>query len=232
MNPPPATIRLAIVEDDAGFRHVLQRVFGEAGDFHLVAACGNGETALRQLRVSECDLVLMDINLPGISGVECLRQLKAMRSGLRVVMLTAFDDNDNLFQSLVAGADGYLLKRFARDRLLEAVRDIMTGGAPISPQIARRMVEYFHRLKDGGPVAAAPSTTSHAAEVASLTPREQEVLGLLAKGFTPKEVAAELNISWQTVRNFIKAIYEKLHVHTRTDAVLKYLGRSPETPNS
>lgn len=232
MNPPPATIRLAIVEDDAGFRHTLQRVFGAAGDFQLVAACGNGEAALRQLRVSECDLVLMDINLPGISGVECLRQLKSMHPGLRVVMLTAFDDNDNLFQSLVAGADGYLLKRFARDRLLEAVRDIMTGGAPISPQIARRMVEYFHRLKDGGPVAALPSTAPHAAEVASLTAREQEVLGLLAKGFTPKEVAANLNISWQTVRNFIKAIYEKLHVHTRTDAVLKYLGRSPEAPSS
>jgi DNA-binding NarL/FixJ family response regulator len=143
-------------------------------------------------------------------------------------MLTAFDDNDNLFQSLVAGADGYLLKRFARDRLVDAVRDIFSGGAPISPQIARRMVEYFHQIKTTN--IAKPSTPeTPSTDVANLTAREQEVLALLATGHTPKEVADKLQISWQTVRNFIKFIYHKLHVHTRTDAVLKYLGRMPST---
>jgi DNA-binding NarL/FixJ family response regulator len=148
--------------------------------------------------------------------------LKAQAPGPRVVMLTSYDDNENLFQSLMAGADGYLLKRMARLRLLEALRDIVAGGAPISPQIARRMVEYFHNLNSGLPRLAQHKPTDVTAE---LTAREREVLELLARGVTPKEVAATLNISWQTVRNHIRFIYDKLHVHTRTDAVLKYLGR-------
>jgi len=224
MNNPA---RLAIVEDDTGFRHTLERVFGSAPDFEVVAACANGEAALRRIPGADCHLVIMDINLPGLSGIECLRALKGRVAGLRVVMLTAFDDNDNLFKSLVAGADGYLLKRFARERLLEAVREIIAGGAPISPQIARRMVEYFHQLNTVKPDAPARPGPA-GAEVQNLTAREQEVLALLARGRTPKEVADELRISWQTVRNFIKSIYDKLHVHTRTDAVLKYLGQTPE----
>lgn len=219
---------MAIVEDDQGFRHTLERVFSGAPDFAVVAACANGETALRQIPGTGCQLVIMDINLPGMSGIDCLRALKAQAAGLRVVMLTAFDDNDNLFKSLVAGADGYLLKRFARDRLLDAVREIVAGGAPISPQIARRMVEYFHHLNTVEPAAPARRGPPSDADVQKLTVREQEVLALLARGRTPKEVADELRISWQTVRNFIKAIYDKLHVHTRTDAVLKYLGQTPE----
>jgi DNA-binding NarL/FixJ family response regulator len=219
------SIPLGIVEDDSGYRQTLERVFGGAPDFQVAVACANGETALRQIPGAGCQLVLMDINLPGMSGIECLRELKQRVAGVRVVMLTAFDDNDNLFTSLLAGADGYLLKRFARARLLEAVREIVTGGAPISPQIARRMVEYFHQLQTKPDVAS--QAQAPGAEVRSLTSREQEVLALLAAGHTPKEVADKLQISWQTVRNFIKSIYEKLHVHTRTDAVLKYLGRAP-----
>jgi DNA-binding NarL/FixJ family response regulator len=218
---------MAIVEDDLGFRQTLQRVFGGAPDFEVVVACANGESAVRQIPDAGCHLTMMDINLPGMSGIECLRALKARVAGLRVVMLTAFDDSDNLFKSLVAGADGYLLKRFARDRLLDAVREIVAGGAPISPQIARRMVEYFHQLDAAKPDAAS-RIEMPGADVQNLTTREQEVLALLAKGRTPKEVADELRISWQTVRNFIKSIYDKLHVHTRTDAVLKYLGQTPE----
>jgi DNA-binding NarL/FixJ family response regulator len=223
-------LSLAIVEDDSGYRQTLERVFGGAPDFRVVVACANGEAALRQIPGAGCQVILMDINLPGISGIECLRQLKQRLPDVRVVMLTAFDDNDNLFKSLVAGADGYLLKRFARDRLLESVRDIVTGGAPISPQIARRMVEYFHHLQTQPTTAPQPRTPP--AEVQSLTRREQEVLALLAKGHTPKEVADQLQISWQTVRNFIRSIYDKLHVHTRTDAVLKYLGRTPAPPGT
>lgn len=222
-------VQMAIVEDDAGFRQVLQRIFAGVPDFNVVAACANGEAALRAIPGSGCELTIMDINLPGMSGIDCLRELKARIPGVRVVMLTSFDDNENLFQSLVAGADGYLLKRVARDRLLEAVRDIAAGGAPISPQIARRMVEYFHHLKTHAPAVAADSSAVDPT-IQNLTSREHEVLALLAKGFTPKEVAGELGISWQTVRNFIKSIYDKLHVHNRTDAILKYLGRTPGAP--
>ncbi len=217
-------IQVGIVEDDAGYRRTLQRVFDSAPDFRVTAACANAESALEQIPMAQCQLVMMDIGLPGMSGIECVRALKTRLPGLQVVMLTAFDDSDNLFHSLAAGADGYLLKRCDRDRLLEAVRDIANGGAPISPQVARRMIEYFHQLKTGVPVApkVAPDEAVH-----TLTAREQEVLALLAQGFTPKEVASELDISWQTVRNFIKSNYDKLHVHNRTDAVLKYLGRVP-----
>jgi DNA-binding NarL/FixJ family response regulator len=218
-------IRVAIVEDHAGYRETLGQVFCNASDFNLVATCANAESALIQIPKTECHLVLMDIHLPGQTGIDCMRILKARMPGLRVVMLTSYDDNDSLFLSLTAGADGYLLKRVVSSRLLEALRDIVAGGAPISPQIARRMVEYFHKL--------APSTVPNSLQnvapdsvVAELTAREREVLELLAAGATPKEVAAKLNISWQTVRNHIRFIYEKLHVHTRTDAVLKYLGRN------
>lgn len=219
-------IRVAIVEDHAGYRETLGQIFSDTADFKVVAVCPHAEAALEAIPNAKCDLVLMDINLPGQSGIECLRGLKSRLPALRIVMLTSYDDNDKLFQSLMAGADGYLLKRIARGRLLEALRDIVAGGAPISPQIARRMVEYFHQLKGMNPVNVSPQPVTDPA-VAELTAREREVLELLAEGVTPKEVAARLEISWQTVRNHIRFIYDKLHVHTRTDAVLKYLGRDP-----
>ena len=220
-----AMIQIAIVEDHAGYRETLGQIFGNTSDFKVVAICPNAEAALAQIPKLKCNLVLMDINLPGQSGIDCLRALKAQLPELRVVMLTSYDDNDKLFQSLMAGADGYLLKRVVTARLLEALRDIVAGGAPISPQIARRMVEYFHKLNTSK-TAPIPEALPADAAVAELTAREREVLELLAGGATPKEVAAKLNISWQTVRNHIRFIYDKLHVHTRTDAVLKYLGRS------
>ncbi len=219
------TIRLGIVEDHAGYRETLAQLFNNTPDFKVVAMCPNAEAALAQIPKAQCELVLMDINLPGQSGIECLRALKAQVAGLRVVMLTAYDDNDKVFQSLMAGADGYLLKRMASARLLEASRDIAAGGAPISPQIARRMVEYFHTLNEP-PLREPPRVAPPDSAMAALTEREQEVLELLARGATPKEVAAKLNISWQTVRNHIRFIYDKLHVHTRTEAVLKFLGRN------
>jgi DNA-binding NarL/FixJ family response regulator len=218
-------IHVAIVEDHAGYRETLGQIFGNTSDFKVAAMCPNAEAALSQIPKLKCNLVLMDINLPGQSGIDCLRALKTQVPGLRVVMLTSYDENEKLFQSLMAGADGYLLKRVASSRLLEALRDIVAGGAPISPQIARRMVEYFHKL-DTSKTSHLPEAVPPDAAMAELTAREREVLELLAGGATPKEVAAKLNISWQTVRNHIRFIYDKLHVHTRTDAVLKYLGRS------
>jgi DNA-binding NarL/FixJ family response regulator len=221
-------IRIAIVEDDAGLRETFQQIFGSAEDFRVVGAFGDAESALQQLSAKAPDVVLMDINLPGMSGIDCLRQLKAAQSKVRVIMVTVYDDDDRLFQSLVAGADGYLLKRATRLRLLDAVREIVGGGAPISPQVARRMVEYFHQLKNQGPAKAAEAV-SVKAEVQGLTAREQAVLGKLAEGFAPKEVASELGITWDTVRNHTTNIYTKLHVHSRSEAILKYLGRKPGT---
>jgi len=216
-------IRVAIVEDHTGFRETLCQIFAGTPDFRVTVASPNAESALIHIPKAGCDLVLLDINLPGRSGIDCLRALKEQLADVRMVMLTAYDDNDSLFQSLLAGADGYLLKRTPRDRLLTSLRDIVAGGAPISPQIARRMVEYFHNLKGLESAAATPVDP----DIGDLTAREKEVLGLLAGGHTPKEVAAKLDISWQTVRNHIRFIYDKLHVHTRTDAVLKYFGRDP-----
>jgi DNA-binding NarL/FixJ family response regulator len=221
-------IRIAIVEDDAGLRETLQQIFGSAPDFRMAGAWADAETAIRELPAKTPEVVLMDINLPGMSGIECLRRIKELLPKVRVIMVTVYDDNDSLFQSLVAGADGYLLKRATRLRLLDSVREIVSGGAPISPQIARRMVEYFHHLKNKGPTR--PDEAAAAAmDLRALTAREQTVLAKLAEGFAPKEVAAELGISWDTVRNHTTNIYAKMHVHSRSEAILKYLGRKPGT---
>jgi DNA-binding NarL/FixJ family response regulator len=219
-------IRIAIVEDDAGLLETLQQVFGAAPDFRIVAACQNAEDALEQFPTAAPEVVLMDINLPGMSGIECLRRLKEVLPKVRVIMLTVYDDNHSLFQSLVGGADGYLLKRSTRRRMVEMVREIVGGGAPISPQVARRMVEYFHHLQ-GSETQGLPASAMASPEMESLTAREQEVLAKLAEGLVPKEVASELGITWETVRNHITNIYGKLHVRSRTEAVLKYLGRQP-----
>jgi DNA-binding NarL/FixJ family response regulator len=216
-------IRIAMVEDNAGARATLRSLFASADDFSVTAVCPNAETALKQIPAAGCDVVLMDINLPGMNGIDCLRGLKARMPEVKVVMLTAYDDNEKLFGSLLAGADGYLLKRLARAPLLEAVREIVTGGAPISPTMARRMVDYFHRLKDlqapPDPAPAAPDS-----DVEYLSAREKDLLRLLADGLSLKEAAGEMALSWQTARSYTKKIYQKLHVHSRTDAVLKYLG--------
>jgi DNA-binding NarL/FixJ family response regulator len=218
------SIRIAMVEDDAGARATLRSLFASADDFSVAAVCPNAETALKQIPAAGCDVVLMDINLPGMNGIDCLRGLKARMPEVKVVMLTAYDDNEKLFGSLLAGADGYLLKRLARAPLLEAVREIVTGGAPISPTMARRMVDYFHRLKDlQAPPAPAPAAPD--ADVEYLSAREKDLLRLLADGLSLKEAAGEMDLSWQTARSYTKQIYQKLHVHSRTDAVLKYLGR-------
>jgi len=214
-------IRIAIVEDDDGVRESLEQIFASAPDFRVVGAFPDAESALEQLPGRELQVVLMDIHLPGLSGIDCLRRFKVEMPKVKVVMATVYDDNDNLFQALVAGADGYLLKRATRSRWLDAVREIVNGGAPISPQVARRMVEYFHHL-DKGNTRASPAAVL---DLQQLTARETEVLAALADGLAPKEVASSLRISWDTVRNHITSIYEKLHVHSRSEAILKYLGK-------
>jgi DNA-binding NarL/FixJ family response regulator len=153
----------------------------------------------------------MDINLPGMNGVECVSQLKAALPSTQFLMLTVYEDSDSLFKSLKAGASGYLLKRTASARLLEAIRDVHAGGSPMTPQLARRVVQFFSRPTPGN------------SRDVRLTAGEKEFLDQLAKGYAYKEIASRMKISIDTVRSYVRAVYEKLHVHSRTEAVVKYL---------
>jgi DNA-binding NarL/FixJ family response regulator len=186
--------------------------------FQCRAAYADGPSALKGIPASRPDVVLMDINLPGMLGTECVQRLKSVAPDLPVLMLTVYDDSEQIFKSLQAGATGYLLKRTPKNKLLEAIREITGGGAPMSRQIARRVVQYFHE------VSQAAATPQRAPEVKTLTEREEQVLSLLAKGHAYKEIANLLNISFETVRTYVRTIYDKLHVHSRTEATLKYLG--------
>lgn len=211
-------VSVSIVEDDEGLRCELESLVNEADGFHCLHVYPDAETALAQLPDDPPDLVLMDINLPGMSGIDCVRQIKATRPDLPVVMLTVYEDSDALFQSLMAGANGYLLKRMPRGRLLESMREICAGGVPMSRRIARKMIEFFHQIHH------LPAPEKHADALERLTPREHEILASLAKGHSYKEIAADCGISGDTVRKHMKNIYQKLHVHSRTEAILKYLG--------
>jgi DNA-binding NarL/FixJ family response regulator len=182
-----------------------------AGDLTCVGAYPSAEEALLGLPATAPDAVLMDINLPGLTGIECTRRLKALAPGVHVVMLTTFDDSERVFESLKAGATGYVLKRAQRDAILGAIRDVCQGGAPMSGAIARKVVQFFRHNQP-------------APEVQTLTDRERAVLNALSEGQQYKEIADTLAISINTVRQYIKSIYEKLHVNTRGEAVRK-LGR-------
>jgi DNA-binding NarL/FixJ family response regulator len=204
-------IKVAIVDDDEGIRASLATLIRRAPALRLVGDYADAEAALKDIPHRPPDVVLMDINLPGINGVECVRQLKGSLPAIQFLMLTVYEDSDSLFNSLKAGASGYLLKRTASARLLEAIRDVYGGGAPMTPQLARRVVQYFSKPGDGE------------ASVARLTPGEKEFLDQLAKGYAYKEIADRMTISIDTVRSYVRTVYEKLHVHSRTEAVVKYL---------
>ena len=212
-------IQVALVEDDPGVRANLAAMLNSTPGFQCQAAYPDGIAALKSIPASRPDVVLMDINLPGMLGTECVRQLKSVAPGLPVLMLTVYDDSEQIFKSLMAGATGYLLKRTPKDKLLEAIREVNSGGAPMSRQIARRVVQFFQQIEQ------MPTAAQRAPEINALTDREEQVLALLAKGHAYKEIADLLNISFETVRTHIRSIYEKLHVHSRTEAVLKYLKR-------
>ena len=204
-------IKVAIVDDDEGIRGGLAALIRRAPNFKLAGDYANAETALTEIPRHPPDVVLMDINLPGMKGVECVRQLKAALPAVQFLMLTVYEDSDSLFNSLKAGASGYLLKRTASAKLLEAIRDVHSGGSPMTPQLARRVVQFFSR-----PVDATSS-------LAGLTPGEREFLDQLANGYAYKEIADRMKISIDTVRSYVRTVYEKLHVHSRTEAVVKYL---------
>lgn len=202
---------IGIVEDDAVLRKTLVRLISEARGFRCAAACASGEEALQKLPPLTPEVVLMDLNLPQMSGTECIRKLKELLPATQVIVLTVYEDSEHIFRALKAGASGYLLKRSEPEEILEAITNAREGGAPMSSQIARRVVHSFH-----APSPAGLDTTT-------LTERETEILTFLSKGFANKEIADKLNISVPTVRTHLRHIYEKLHVRSRGEAIVKYL---------
>jgi DNA-binding NarL/FixJ family response regulator len=206
-------ISVSIVEDNEKLRSTLARVINRADGFRCVSDYGNAEDALKNLPQIRPDVVLMDINLPGMNGVECVRQLKQLLPQTQVMMLTVYEDTENIFNALTAGANGYMLKRTSSKELLEAIHEVHRGGSPMTMHIARKVVQSFQK------------TAATAQPTENLSEREQQVLDLLSQGLMYKEIADKLAISYETVHTYIRRIYEKLQVRTRTEAVAKFLRR-------
>ena len=204
------SIAVAIVEDDVPAREILAGWIRNADGFRCVGEFDDAETALAKLPHEKPSVVLFDINLPGINGIECVRKLKPRLPDTQFVMVTVYEDANHIFNALSAGASGYLLKQMRRNELLEALKDVHAGGSPMSSQIARKVVQSFRRNE------------SEIAGTNDLSPREREVIELLARGYLYKEIAELLKISVQTVNTYIRRIYEKLHVRSRAQAVAKY----------
>jgi DNA-binding NarL/FixJ family response regulator len=209
-------VKVAIVEDNVGIRENWAKLINRAHGFQCVCACASSEEALKHIPSVQPapDVVLMDINLPGLSGIECTARLKERLPKLQILMVTVHADNDRVFSALQAGASGYLLKRTSSAELLEAIVEVTRGGAPMSGEIARKVIETFRR--------PAPASLAEA----GLTRREEEILVLLTQGYANKEIADRLAVSFDTVRTHLCHIYEKLHVRSRTEAATKYLRTS------
>jgi DNA-binding NarL/FixJ family response regulator len=203
-------ILVSIIEDHAPLRQILAEWIEQAPDMKLRRIYPDAETALAHLPQYPADVVLMDINLPGQSGIECVRQLKPLLPATQFMMVTVYMDADRIFSALAAGATGYLLKRASNQELLQAIREVAAGGSPMSRNIARLIVEKFH--------AEPPQST----DMELLSERELDVLRLLARGLVYKEIATDLNVSFHTVHTLVRRIYEKLHVHTRREAVARF----------
>lgn len=208
---PEDMTTVALVEDSAPMRRNLERMLRRAPGVRCVCACGTAEEALEQIPRLKPDVVLMDINLPGASGIECTARLKLQLPVMHVIMLTVYEDTASIFSALKAGACGYLLKRSSPAEILEALTTVQTGGAPMTSEIARKIVMTFQSPIPG------------AGDAATLSVREQEILDLLSQGKVSKEIADRLAISYHTVRVHTKHIYEKLHVRSRAEAVLKFM---------
>jgi DNA-binding NarL/FixJ family response regulator len=207
------SIAVSIVEDDPQVRSSLAKLIDGSPGYRCVSRHGSAENALEEIPRIKPDVTLMDINLPGINGVECVRRLKPQLPGTQIIMLTVYQNTEHIFNALAAGATGYMLKQTPPAELLVAIKEVNGGGSPMSSHIARKIVQSFQQ---------APSA---AAEAQSLSPREAEVLDLLAKGFLYKEIAEQMKVSYATVHTHIRHVYEKLHVRSRTEAVAKHLGQ-------
>jgi DNA-binding NarL/FixJ family response regulator len=211
-------IKVALVEDDARVRGHLAKLIDGAPGYACVCQCDTAEEALVKIPVVAPDVVLMDVHLPNRSGIECTFRLRAALPTLRILMLTVYQDADVIFKALQAGASGYLLKRTPPAELLQAIAEVLRGGAPMTSEVARRVIESFH-VRTPQPGAGA-----------ELSRREQEILELLARGYENREIGERLSIGIETVRTHLRHIYDKLHVRSRTEAVAKHLGAGQERP--
>lgn len=206
------TTRISIVEDDAGLCNIVASWLRQSQKLRLLSTFSDGESALAALPAQSPDVVLMDINLPGVDGVECVRQLKPLMPKTQFVMVTVYEDAKRIVSALAAGATGYLLKRATRDELLDAIDEVQGGGSPMTTSIARKVVQHFQQNPSFQPPASA-----------HLAHREQQVLDLITRGYVNKEIADQLQISVPTIKTYIRRIYEKLQVRSRAEAVAKYL---------
>lgn len=210
-------IKIALVEDQPEMRENWSRLINSFPDFSCVATCISGEEALRVIPEIRPDAVLMDIFLPRMSGIECTAKLKALLPETQVIILTAMNDKELIFLALEAGADGYLLKRTKPADLRTALLDVIDGGSPMSSEVARRVVESFRRK------------TKTKEQTLGLSAREEEILVLLSKGHSNKMIADQLGLSVETIYSHLKKVYEKMHVHSRTEAVIRYLTANPQS---
>jgi DNA-binding NarL/FixJ family response regulator len=204
-------ISVSIIDDEKELRESITTFINGSPGFRCVSAYGSADAALQHLPGDKPDVVLMDINMPGMGGIECAERLKALMPNVQIVMLTVYEDTEQIFRALSAGATGYLLKRLSPTKLLQAIREVQAGGSPMSNSIARKVVASFQKVKK------TDEKQPH------LSPREQAVLDCLAKGLTYKQIADQLEISIDTIRTHLRRVYEKLHVQSRTEAVAKYL---------
>jgi DNA-binding NarL/FixJ family response regulator len=214
------SVTVAIIEDDAPNREIWAEWVDRSPDFKCIAQFGSVEAALPRLPELQPRIVLSDINLPGLSGIEGVRRLKPLLANTQFVILTVYEDADHIFEALAAGATGYMLKDSKRTQILEALREVLAGGSPMSANIARKVVQSFQQ-----PVATRAQPAAAGAETENLSPRESEVLDLLAQGLLYKEISEKLGVSMPTVNTYIRRIYEKLQVRSRAQAVARYTTR-------
>ncbi len=200
-----------VVEDDSRLREQLLQILQDLQDIQCVGSCASAEEALELVPRKRPDVVLMDIKLPKMSGIQCVYELKRSMPALQVIMVTVYEDSERIFKALKAGASGYLVKSGPPEQLIAAIRDVFSGGAPMSGSIARKVVQHFHSL------GTSPE------EANNLSPREQQVISLLASGYLYKEIGDRLNIGVETVRTYVKSICQKMHVRSRIEAVAKHL---------
>ena len=201
---------VVVVEDDGGLREQITQILDTAPDIKCLGAYGSAEQALPEILRKKPDVVLMDIKLPGMSGIQCVAEIKKASADMEIIMVTVYEDSERIFRALKAGASGYLVKSGPPEHLIEAIRDAYKGGAPMSSHIARKVVQHFHLL--------GPSMD----ETVNLSPRERQVLDLLAMGFIYKEIGSKLDIGVETVRTHVKNICQKMHVRGRLEAVAKH----------
>jgi DNA-binding NarL/FixJ family response regulator len=214
-------ITVCIVDDTNDIRHALEEIVRLSDEYELLGSFASGESAMEKIPILKPNVVLMDINLGGISGIECVRRLKPSNPDVLFMMCTVYEEDEKIFEALSAGANGYILKKTSPIKLLESIRELSEGGAPMSSQIARKVVTAF---QNRGPVQES-LVGGNDANLGVLSNREKEILELLAKGLLYKEISAQLFISQETVRKHVYHIYEKLHVNNRVEAVNKFFGR-------